>query len=67
MGRKLGTVQKFIMMVKLLNSSGIFPRIQHIAAVPQSPRDTVKIERHTRVTYWTDHLHVDAQRHLMGI
>ena len=30
------------------NSSGIFPRIHHIAPLPQSPRVTVKIERNTR-------------------
>ena len=44
----------------------IFPRIHHIAALQQSPRVTVKIERNTRKIYWTDHLHVDVQRHLMG-
>ena len=43
------------------------PRIHHIAAQPQSSRVTVKIERNTRETYWTDHLHADVQRHLMGI
>ena len=43
------------------------PSIQHIAAQPQSPRGTVKIKRNTRKVYWTDHLHVDVQRHLMGI
>ena len=42
-------------------------RIHHIAAQPQSPRVTVKIERNTRKVYWTDHLHVDVQRHLMEI
>ena len=45
----------------------IFPRIQHIAALQQSSRVTVKIERNTREFYRTDHLHVDVQRHLMGI
>ena len=54
-------------MVSQWNSSGIFPRIHHIAALPQSPRVIVKIERNTREIYWTDHLHVDVQRHLMGI
>ena len=43
------------------------PRIHHIAAQPQSPRVTVKIERNNKETYWTDHLHVDVQRHLMEI
>ena len=43
------------------------PRIHHIAAQPQSPRVTVEIERNTREIYWTDHLHVDVQRHLMVI
>ena len=43
-----------------------FPRIQHVAGQPQSPRVTFKIERNTREIYWTDHLHVDVQRHLMG-
>ena len=44
-----------------------FPRIQHVAGQPQSPRVTFKIERNTREIYWTDHLHVDVQRHLMRI
>ena len=35
-------------MVSQWNSSGIFPRIHHIAALQQSPRVTVKIERNTR-------------------
>ena len=43
------------------------PKIHHIAAVPQSPRGTVKIERRTRKIPWTGYLHVDVQRHLMGI
>ena len=42
-------------------------RIHHVAAQPQSPRVIVKIERNTREVHWTDHLHVDVQRHLMGI
>ena len=44
-----------------------FPRIQHVAAQPQSPRVTVKIKRNTREIYRTAHPHVDVQRHLMGI
>ena len=43
-----------------------FPRIHHIAALPQSPRVTVKIECNTRKIHRTDYLHVDVQRHLMG-
>ena len=43
------------------------PKIQHIAALHQNPRVTVKIERNTRKIHWTDYLHVDVQRHLMGI
>ena len=44
-----------------------FPRIHHIAALQQSPRVLVKNERKSRRIYRTDHLHVDVQRHLMGI
>ena len=36
------------------------PKIHHIAALQQSPRVTVKIERNTREFYRTDHLHVDV-------
>ena len=43
------------------------PRIHHIAALPQSPRFHVKNKRNTRENYWTDHIHVDVQRHLMEI
>ena len=42
-------------------------RIHHIAALPQSPRITVKIECNTRKFHWTGYLHVDVQWHLMGI
>ena len=41
--------------------------IQHIGALQQSPRVTVKIELNTRKNHWTDYRHVDVQRHLMGI
>ena len=34
------------------------PRIHHIAALPQSPRVTVKIEHNTIEIYWTDHLQI---------
>ena len=46
-------------MVSQWNSSGHkhLPRIHRIAALPQSPRVAVKIERNTRESYWTDHLH----------
>ena len=44
-----------------------FPRIHHIAALLQSPRVHVKIEHTTRRFHRTDYLHVDVQRHLMGI
>ena len=44
-----------------------FPRIHRIAALQQSPRVSVKNERRTRRIHWTDYLHVDVQRHLMGI
>ena len=43
------------------------PRIHHIAALRQSPRVTVKIERRTRNFHRTDHFHVDVQRRLMVI
>ena len=45
----------------------IFPGSNTVAAQPQSPRVPVKIERKARIIYRTDHLHVDVQRHLMGI
>ena len=37
-----------VLMVSQWNSSGIFTKIHHIAALQQSPRVTVKIERNTR-------------------
>ena len=43
------------------------PRILHIAALQQSPRVAVEIERATRRFHWTDYLHVHVQRHLMGM
>ena len=55
-------VQKFIttfwaeLMVNQWNSSGIFSRIHHIAALQQSPRVPVKNERRTRRFHRTDHL-----------
>ena len=56
------------LMVSQWNSSvDYLLRIHHIAALPQSPRVTVKIERNTRKNHWTDCLHVDVQRHLMVI
>ena len=44
-----------------------FPRIHHIAARQQSPRVPVKNEQTARRIHRTNHLHVDVQRHLMGI
>ena len=49
------------------NSSGIFPRIHHIAVLQQSPRVPVKNEWSARIIYRTDHLYDDVQRHLMVI
>ena len=54
-------------MVSQGNSSGIFPIIHHIAAQSRSPRVHFKNERKARKFHWTDHLHVDVQRHLMEI
>ena len=75
MGRQIDVVQKFTRVQSFGQNwwwaNGIrvehLPRIHHIAGLPQSPRVTVKIERNTREIYWKDHLHVDVQRHLMGI
>ena len=55
------------LMVSQWNSSGIFPRIHHIEASLQSPRVHVENEHTTRRFHWTNCLHVDVQRHLMGI
>ena len=44
-----------------------FPTIHHIAALPQSPRVTVEITWDTREFHRKDYLHVDVQRHLLGI
>ena len=44
-----------------------FPRIHHIADLQQSPRVPVKNEQTARRIHRTEHLHVDIQRHLMGI
>ena len=54
-------------MVSQWNSSGIFPKFHHIAALLQSPRVHVKNERTTRRFHMTDYLHVDVQRHLIEI
>ena len=75
MGKEINVVQKFTRAQNLGHNwwwaNGIrvehFPRIHLVAALPHSPRITVKIERHTREVYWTDHLHVDVQRHLLWI
>ena len=42
-------------------------KIHHIAALLQSPRVPVKNEDTTRRFHKTDYLHVDVQRHFMGI
>ena len=76
MGRQIDVVQKFIRIQNFVLQNwwwanrirvGYLPRIHNIAALPQSPRVTVKIECNTRKVYWTDYLHVDVQRHLMEI
>ena len=45
----------------------IFPGFKYVAAQPQSPRVTVKIECNNREFYRMDYLHADVQRHLMEI
>ena len=56
------------LMVRQWNSSAISSQdSQHVAALPQSRKVAVKIERNTREVFWTDHLHVGVQRHLMVI
>ena len=74
-GRKMGVAQMFTGIQNLgLNwwwANGIrvecLPRIQYVASSPQSSRFTVKIGWNMREFYRKDHLHVDVQRHLMGI
>ena len=75
MGRQIDVVQKFTRIQSFgqncwwANGNRVeyLPRIHHIAALHQSPRVTVQIERNTRKIHWTDYLHVDVQRDLMGI
>ena len=75
MGTKIGVVQNISRRQKLGHNwwwaNGIrvecFPRIHHIATLLQCPRVPVKNERRTRRVHKKDHLHVDVQRHLMGI
>ena len=43
------------------------PRIQYVAAQSRSSRVTIEIEWNTKDFELNDHLHVDVQRHLMGI
>ena len=43
----------------------ILPGFTTLQLCHKSPRVTVKIERNTTEIHWTDHLHVDVQRHLM--
>ena len=74
MGRQIDVVQKFTRVhgcgQNCWWAKGIrvayLHRIHHTAACPWSSRVTVKIERRTRKFHWTDYLHVDVQRHLMG-
>ena len=49
------------------NSSGIFSRIQYVAAQSRSQKFTVEIRRDTREFHRKNHIHVDVQRHFMGI
>ena len=44
-----------------------FAKIHNIAALLHSPRVHAKNEHTTRRFRWTDYLHVNVQRHLMGI
>ena len=75
MGRQIDLVQKFIRIQSFGQNwwwaNGIrveyLPRIHHIAALQQSPRVLVEYEHRARKFHWTDYLHVDVQRHLMGI
>ena len=75
MGGQIDVVQKFIRIQNLGQNwwwadvirGKYFPRIFHIAALKQSPRVAVKMKRRTRKIHWTDHLHVDFQRHHMEI
>ena len=75
MGRQVDVVQEFIRIQSFGHNwwwaNGIrveyFPRINHIAALKQSPRVPVKNERKARIIHRTDHLHVDVQRHFMEI
>ena len=49
------------------NSSGIFPRIQYVAAQSRSQKFTVETKWDTREFHRKNFLHVDVQRHLMWI
>ena len=53
-------------MVSQWNSSGIFPGFTTLQ-LQQSPIVPVEYEHRARKFHWTDYLHVDVQRHLMGI
>ena len=54
------------LMVSRWNSSGIFSQDSPHCSLSVNPRVIDKIERRTRQFHWTDYLHVDIQRHLMG-
>ena len=45
----------------------IFQGFTTLQLCQQRPRVIVEIERNTREIHWTDHIHVDVQRHLMEI
>ena len=70
MGGLIDVVQKFItiqdlwtqLMVSQWNSSGIFPRIHHIAALQHRSKSSCQKWAYI---YWKDYLHVNVQRHLM--
>ena len=47
------------------NSSGIFPRIQYVAAQRPSQKFTVQVRRDTREFHRKNHIYVDVQRHFL--
>ena len=55
------------LMVRQWNSSGIFSQDSPHCNSATVSKSSVKNERRTRRFHKTDHLHVDVQRHLMGI
>ena len=75
MGRQIDVVQKSIRTQSFGQNQWwadwirveYLPRVHQIAALHQCPRVHVENERKARRIYRTNHLHVDAQRYLMGI